>query len=162
MNKLSAMIVIFFLAFSLGMAIGAGVGYVKHAELKGKVEQNNRQAKERLAVLIKERDKAQDRLNSIQRVQEAKDNEAKAEIERLNSELASRPIRVRVEPRACGGGCQGGESSAHKATERSTPEATGLLPKSNSRRLRAAIKEVELLSAAYNSCASTHPYLIGE
>lgn len=162
MNKNIALIVIFSLAFSLGMAIGAGVGYIKHAELKGKVEQNNRQAKERLAALTKERDKAQDRLKKIQKAQEAKDNEAKAEIERLNIELASRPIRVRVEPRSCGGSAEIREPTTNKNTERSPSEATGLLPESNSRRLREAIKEVELLSAAYNSCASTHPYLIGE
>lgn len=82
--------------------------------------------------------------------QEREDREALQEIERLTSELAARPIRVRVEacprsPSADGEGADG----AHQAGE---PPAYGILPERNSERLRIVIEEIEMLNAAYASC----------
>ena len=104
--------------------------------------------------LTKERDQKQAELDELAKRQEETDNAAKLEIARLADELERRPIRVRViaASGACGGSAPGDTSTDAKAGAGNDASASGLLPESNSRRLRAAIAEVEALSAAYSSC----------
>ncbi|QLI49431.1 putative membrane protein [Pseudomonas phage vB_PaeM_USP_18] len=125
--------------------------------LEDSVKQANQEAADKLARLTAERDERQARLDKQKKDQEKQDADAKAEIERLAGELRDRPVRVRYVTAASGQGSGGAAShptgdpgaSAGNATA-----ASGVLPPENSRRLGIALKEVETLSAAYNSCRS--------
>lgn len=142
--------------FGMGYALGSKAPALKLEELRGQISQQSAQAKETLDQLTKERDVKQAALDKQAQLQEGKDNAAKDEIARLADELANRPIRVRVV--TASGACSGSAASdqATSATDSAGNSATTsrLLPQSNSRRLRGAIAEVELLSAAYRSCRS--------
>ena len=135
-----------------------GIGYhqaaSRHRELEAAVRQQKNLATERLAELTAERDRKQAELDKSAKEQEDKDREAKTEIERLAGELADRPVRVRYVTTAgqCGGGPDTDPATAAGAGAGSAAPAYGVLPEPNSRRLGAALKEVETLSAAYNSC----------
>ena len=138
--------------FGMGYALGSKAPALKLEELRGQVSRQSAQAKETLDQLTKERDQKQAELDELAKQQEETDNAAKLEIARLADELANRPIRVRVISGACGGSAAGDTTLNAKAGEGNDASASGLLPESNSRRLRAAIKEIEALSAAYSSC----------
>lgn len=140
--------------FGMGYALGSKAPALKLEELRGQISQQSAQAKETLDQLTKERDKKQALLDASAKQQEETDNAAKLEIARLADELASRPIRVRVvtEAGTCSGSAAGDSITNTEAGAGNAASASGLLPESNSRRLRAAIAEVETLSAAYNSC----------
>ena len=122
------------------------------ARLQGMIEQQADQAEHTLARLTAERDKKQARLDRLAADQEKKDADAKAEIERLAGELRDRPVRVRVVAGSCSGSTAG--DPAARAEDRSGDAGTadGVLPPENSRRLGAALTEIETLSAAYSSC----------
>src|SRR5699024_5895993 len=135
MNRTTGFILTMALTFLLGLSAGLGIGYTKHSNLKGQVEQANREAKNRLNELARERDIAQARINKLAKEQEGRDSEAKAEIERLSDELANRPVRVRIEPRQCGGSTTSGASASAQNSAGNKSSASGVLPKSNSRRL---------------------------
>lgn len=111
-------------------------------------------ADEKLRRMTVERDKRQAALDAAAQQQEVQDAAAIAHINRLQSELDSRPVWVRIVPEAggCGGSPAGGYPGAADAGAGNAAESTGLLPEANSRRLTAALKEVETLSAAYASC----------
>ena len=144
------------------LALLAGMGFVagrasmlrEYGELAGQVEQQNQQAERKLAELTAQRDIKQAALNKAAADQERKDADAKAEIDRLAGELRDRPVRVRVVAQA--GSCSGSAAgdAAAPAADRAgdTGTADGILPPENSRRLSAALSEVEILSAAYSSC----------
>lgn len=140
--------------FGVGYALGNKAPALKLEELRGQVSRQSAQAKETLDQLTKDRDEKQALLDAQAKQQEENDNAAKLEITRLADELASRPIRVRVVTAggACGGSAPGDTSTDTEAGAGNDASASGLLPESNSRRLRAAIKEIEALSAAYSSC----------
>ena len=127
------------------------------ATLEGSVEMANKAAQDELERLTEERDREQARLNKLRADQEKKDAQAKDTIDRLASELANRPVRVRiVAASGQGGSCapgQGAGSADDSAGD--SAAATGLLPEENTRRLAAALIEVETLSAAYNSCRAS-------
>lgn len=129
-----------------------------HSKLAGQVKQQNDEAEARLVVLTRERDEKQAMLDLQREQQEKKDAAAQTEIERLSDELATRPVRVRIVA-APGGSCSGSPpgEAAGSTQPGAGSEATayGLLPEPNSRRLGIALKEVETLSAAYNSCRAT-------
>ena len=146
------------------LALLAGMGFVagrasmlrEYGELAGQVEQQNQQAERKLAELTAQRDIKQAALNKAAADQERKDADAKAEIERLAGELRDRPVRVRVVAQA--GDCSRGAAgdAAARAEDRTGDAGTadGILPPENSRRLSAALTEIETLSAAYSSCRS--------
>lgn len=141
--------------FGMGYALGSKAPALKLEELKGQISQQSAQAKETLDQMTKERDQKQAELDELAKQQEETDNAAKLEIARLADELASRPIRVRVV--TASGACSSsaaGYTTTGRTGEGNTSSTSGLLPESNSRRLRAAIAEVETLSAAYRSCRS--------
>lgn len=140
--------------FGMGYALGSKAPALKLEELRGQISRQSAQAKVTLEQLTKERDEKQAALDKQAQLQEGKDNAAKDEIARLADELANRPIRVRVV--TASGACSGGATSDHASNATDSAgnaiSTSGLLPETNSRRLRAAITEVETLSAAYRSC----------
>lgn len=140
--------------FGMGYALGSKAPALKLEELRGQVSRQSAQAKETLDQLTKERDQKQAELDELAKQQEETDNATKLEIARLADELANRPIRVRViaASGACGGSAAGDTALNAEAGAGNDATASGLLPEANSRRLRAAIAEVEALSAAYSSC----------
>lgn len=140
--------------FGMGYALGSKAPALKLEELRGQVSRQSAQAKETLDQLIKERDEKQAQLDAKAKQQEETDNAAKDEIARLTDELANRPIRVRVitESRTCSGSAAGNSASSAEAGAGNDVSTSGLLPEPNSQRLRAAIAEIETLSAAYNAC----------
>lgn len=140
--------------FGMGYAFGSKAPALKLEELRGQISQQSSQAKVTLDQLTKERDEKQALFDAKAKQQEETDNAAKLEIARLADELASRPVRVRVVTAsgACGGSTAGNSAGSAEAGAGNTSSASGLLPESNSRRLRAAVAEVETVSAAYSSC----------
>lgn len=152
----STSIIIFLLAVVLGYLAGHYRAGTKYQRLAAVVDYQNNEAARTLAELTTERDDLQAQLDLFAKHQENKDAQALAEIERLDTELRNRPVRVRIVTEA--GPCSGGASSETAASTESgganTGQAYGLLPDANSRRLAAALKEVEIMSAAYSSCKS--------
>ena len=140
--------------FASGYFYGSRKASIELANLEGQVRQQSVHAETLLVDLTKERDKKQAALDQRARQQEETDNAAKIEIARLTDELANRPIRVRVVPEsgACSGSATSDQASSATDSAGNAISTSGLLPESNSRRLRAAIAEVETLSAAYSSC----------
>ena len=144
------------------LALLAGMGFVagrasmlrEYGELAGQVEQQNQQAERKLAELTAQRDIKQAALNKAAADQERKDADAKAEIERLAGELRDRPVRVRVVAQAgdCSRGAAGDAAARAEDRAGDTGTAYGILPPENTRRLGAALTEIETLSAAYSSC----------
>ncbi|QLI49497.1 putative membrane protein [Pseudomonas phage vB_PaeM_USP_25] len=157
---LAAMVAVLIVALALGTYHYQAVYQATDKALmtlEDSVKTANDTAAAELARLTAERDERQARLDKLATDQEKKDADAKAEIERLAGELRDRPIRVRYVTAPSGQGSGGAAShptgdpgdSAGNATT-----ASGVLPPENSRRLGIALKEVETLSAAYNSCRS--------
>ena len=142
------------LTYLVGHLNGKSAAEVSLANATGQMEQARKEAAERLERLTAERDEKQALLDRLAAEQEKKDADAKAEIERLAGELERRPVRVRILPGAgnCGGGAAG-EGAADSAGGAGDSRAThGVLPPENSRRLDAALIEVETLGRAYNQC----------
>lgn len=126
--------------------------------LEESVKEQNATAQSKLERLTAERDAKQTLLDEQAKEQGAKDALAIAEIDRLSRELDNRPIRVRYLPAPGGKGSGGAEGDEPRTAGTGTEDLAtiaGVLPEANSRRLRAAIAEVETLSAAYASCRST-------
>ncbi|MDY0190714.1 MAG: hypothetical protein RBR22_08275 [Desulfuromonas sp.] len=140
--------------FGMGYALGSKAPALELEELRGQVSRQSSQAKVTLDQLTKERDEKQAALDKQAQLQEGKDNAAKDEIARLANELANRPIRVRVVTASgvCSGSAGGDTTLNTEAGAGNTSSASGLLPEANSRRLRAAIEEIETLNVAYISC----------
>ena len=140
--------------FGMGYALGSKAPALKLEELRGQVSRQSAQAKETLDQLIKERDEKQAQLDAKAKQQEETDNAAKDEIARLTDELANRPIRVRVVTAsgACSSSTAGDATTGTEAGAGNDASTSGLLPEPNSQRLRAAIAEIETLSAAYSGC----------
>lgn len=140
--------------FGMGYAFGSKAPALKLEDLRGQISRQSAQAKETLEQLTKERDEKQALFDAKAKQQEETDNAAKLEIALLADELANRPVRVRVVTAsgACSGSASGNSTSSAETGAGNTSSASGLLPESNSRRLRAAIEEIETLSAAYSSC----------
>lgn len=145
------------------VALLVGMGHVagrasmlrEYGELAGQVEQQNRQAEQKLAELTAERDMKQAALDKAAADQERKDADAKAEIDRLAGELESRPVRVRIvtgPAGSCSGSAAGNAAASTEDRAGDAGPAYGVLPAENTRRLSAALSEVETLSAAYSSC----------
>lgn len=128
----------------------------KYSLLEARVEAMNQVAADQIARLRVERDIKQAEIERFTAEQEKLDVEAKIEIARLAGELERRPVRVRVQPaRECGSGAEGDAAAGAGAGEEDTGQASGVLPKENTRRLREALSEIETLSAAYNSCKAS-------
>lgn len=142
--------------YLIGYTQGVRSSSEKLENLRGRVSQQEKQAKEALDKLTLERDAKQALLDKQAQLQEEKDNAAKLEIKRLANELGNRPIRVRVATQSSQCDHSAGSDTPSNADNSAgnTSAASGLLPESNSRRLRAAIEEIETLSAAYSSCRS--------
>lgn len=70
MNKTTGLAIVMVLAFLLGLSMGMGAGRIKHSNLKGQVEQQNRETKNRLKELTRERDIAQARIDKLAKEQE--------------------------------------------------------------------------------------------
>lgn len=126
-------------------------------QLQASVNAQNRTATTELARLTLERNAAQARLDQLYQQQEKTDVLAVQEIARLSSELDQRPVRVRIvaSSTTCGagrGGTTGEQASAPDPGAADTAQAYGLLPESNSIRLRAVSAEAETINAAYASC----------
>lgn len=153
-KSVAGYLVVLVMAFAAGYMSGRGSMMEKYGELSGKIEQAKAEAKARMAALEKQREQAQAEVRRLMRALEDADAKAKAEIARLNDELEHRPVRVRVIP---GPGACGGRPEGDGTTDAGNPGGDagaipGVLPEVNSRRLRAALIEVEKLSAAYASC----------
>ena len=153
-GEIATMVLMLALAWLVGYQSGKESAGKDLARLQGMIEQQAEQAEQTLERLTAERDKKQAALNKAAADQERKDADAKAEIERLAGELRDRPVRVRVVAQA--GSCSGSAAgdAAAPAADRAgdTGTADGILPPENTRRLSAALSEVEILSAAYSSC----------
>ena len=126
-------------------------------QLQASVAAQNRTAAAELARLTTERNAAQARLDQIYQQQEKTDVLAVQEIARLSGELERRPVRVRIvaSSTSCGagrGGTAGEQASAADSGAADAAQAYGLLPESNSIRLRAVSAEAETINAAYASC----------
>lgn len=153
-GEIATLLLMLAMAWLVGYQSGKESAGQDLARLQGKIEQQAEQAGQTLARLTAERDERQARLDRLAADQESKDADAKAEIDRLAGELRDRPVRVRIVAQA--GSCSGsaaGDAAAHpedRAGDAGT--ASGLLPPENSRRLGAALTEIETLSAAYSSC----------
>lgn len=143
------------LVFATGYLTGRGSLLDDYGELVGRVEQHREEAAARLRQLTAERDRQQALLDQQAMEQEKKDAHAQAEIARLAGELGSRPVRVRVVAGHCGGSAGGDPSAAAADRAADAGAADGVLPAENSRRLGAALTEVETLSAAYASCRAS-------
>lgn len=154
-----------FLALVVSVGI-FGAGYfagwesmvTKYTDLASSVKLKNKLATERLKALTKDRDSKQVELDGLAAEREKLDEQAKSEIDRLSSELNSRPVRVRIITKAgnCGRGPSTDKASDAEDSEGDTGPSYGVLPKENTRRLRAALSEIETLSAAYNSCKASY------
>lgn len=153
---ITAILIAFAATFAGGYLQGGRAATEELENLKGKIQQQAAQAEKTLAELTKDRDKKQAVLDAQAKQQEENDHVAKDEIARLTHELASRPIRVRVVTAsgACSGSAASDRATSTTDSAGNPASASGLLPESNSRRLRAAIAEIETLSAAYSSCRS--------
>lgn len=151
---LLAALVVIVLIYSLGYQSGAGSVNERYSKLQGKVTQQEEEAAKRLKAMTDKRDAIQAKLDREFLRQEEKDAAAQVEIDRLASELEHRPIRVRVVTAsgACSGSATGDATTGTETGTGNDAATSGLLPESNHRRLRAAIAEVETLSAAYSSC----------
>ena len=120
------------------------------------IKNQNAEAERELNRLTAERDELQAEKEKARLDQEKKDALAKADIDRLTDELRNRPVRVRIQcPGGKGGGGTAGKGTTSADNRAGDPATTyGVLPEANSGRLASALKEVEQLSAAYNSCRS--------
>ncbi|MDR1853480.1 MAG: hypothetical protein LBR05_01045 [Azoarcus sp.] len=162
MTKLILPFVPWLLAVALAIAAwgyrSAYLGAAAKLEIQNNaIEEQNRKAGETLERLTKERDAKQAALERAAKIQEKEDADAQAEIVRLNRELRARPVLVRVVPAPApgrsGGASPAGDAAAGAGNRaQDAAETIGVLPNENSRRLADAVGEVELLSAAYNSC----------
>ena len=155
-GEIATLVLMLALACLVGYQSGKESAGKDLARLQGMIEQQAEEAEQTLERLTAERDKKQAALNKAAADQERKDADAKAEIERLAGELRDRPVRVRVVAQA--GDCSRGAAgdAAARAEDRTGDAGTadGILPPENSRRLSAALTEIETLSAAYSSCRS--------
>ncbi len=153
-GEIATLLLMLALAWLVGYQSGKESAGKDLARLRGQIEQQADQAGQTLARLTVERDEKQAKLDKQARDQEKKDADAKAEIERLAGELRDRPVRVRVVAQA--GSCSGSAAgdAAARAEDRTGDTGTtdGILPAENTRRLGAALTEIETLSAAYSSC----------
>lgn len=153
-GEIATLVLMLALAWLVGYQSGKESAGKDLARLQGMIEQQAEQAEQTLERLTTERDKKQARLDRLAAEQESKDADAKAEIERLAGELRDRPVRVRVVAQAgdCSRGAAGDAAARAEDRAGDTGTADGILPPENSRRLSAALSEVEILSAAYSSC----------
>ena len=138
----------------IGYVYGSRSAQLELAGLKGKSSQQTEQAEATLLAITKEVEEKEAKRNAQAVLQEEQDNAAKNEIIRLTHELANRPVRVRIitESGACSSSSSGAAATNGQDSDRYATESSVLLPESNSKRLRAALADVETLSAAYNSC----------
>ena len=154
-GEIATMVLMLALAWLVGYQSGKESAGKDLARLQGMIEQQADQAEQTLERLTAERDKKQAALNKAAADQERKDADAKAEIDRLAGELESRPVRVRIvtSPAGSCSGSAAGDAAA-RAEDRAgdAGAADGVLPAENTRRLSAALTEIETLSAAYSSC----------
>lgn len=149
------MLVLIGLVYLLGYQDGQAKVSNQLSELRGKVQQGNEEASARLREVIAQRDAEQARRERLAKEQEKKDEDAQAEIDRLAGELERRPVRVRIvtTPAGACSGSAGGDAAADTGSgSGDSASAYGVLPPENTRRLDAALIEVEKLSRAYNSC----------
>lgn len=144
--------------FASGYFAGWESMAAKYTDLATSVKVSNQLAAEKLKTLIKDRDSKQAEIDLLAAEREKLDAQAKSEIERLSDELSNRPVRVRVITKAgsCGRGSGTGKASDSENSKGNAGPPYGVLPKENTRRLRAALSEVETLSAAYNSCKASY------
>ena len=156
-GEIATLVLMLALAWLVGYQSGKESAGKDLARLQGMIEQQADQAEQTQQRLIAERDKKQAALNKAAADQERKDADAKAEIDRLAGELESRPVRVRIvtSPAGSCSGSAAGDAAA-RAEDRAGDAGTadGVLPPENTRRLSAALTEIETLSAAYSSCRS--------
>ena len=153
-GEIATLLLMLALAWLVGYQSGKESAGKDLARLQGMIEQQAEEAEQTLERLTAERDKKQAALNKAAADQERKDADAKAEIERLAGELRDRPVRVRVVAQAgdCSRGAAGDAAASAADRAGDTGTADGILPPENSRRLGAALTEIETLSAAYSSC----------
>lgn len=150
-------LLILVLVFVVGYVMGKAAVSVELAHVRGQVEQQGSEAQAQLDRLTAERDERQARLDRLSTEQEQKDAHAETEIARLAGELERRPVRVRIVTEAgrCSAGAPGDATAGPEDRARHTGTAYGVLPDENTRRLGAALTEIETLSAAYSSCRAT-------
>lgn len=155
-GEIATLVLMLALAWLVGYQSGKESAGKDLARLQGMIEQQADQAGQTLERLTAERDKKQAALNKAAADQERKDADAKAEIERLAGELRDRPVRVRVVAQAgdCSRGAAGDAAASAEDRAGDAGTADGVLPAENTRRLSAALTEIETLSAAYSSCRS--------
>lgn len=155
-GEIATLVLMLALAWLVGYQGGKESAGKDLARLQGMIEQQADQAGQTLARLTAERDEKQAKLDRQAKDQEKKDADAKAEIDRLAGELRDRPVRVRIVAQAgsCSGSAAGDAAASAEDRAGDTGTADGVLPAENTRRLSAALTEIETLSAAYSSCRS--------
>lgn len=156
-GEIATLVLMLALAWLVGYQSGKESAGKDLARLQGMIEQQAEEAEQTLERLTAERDKKQAALNKAAADQERKDADAKAEIDRLAGELESRPVRVRIVTSpagSCSGGAAGDAAASAEDRAGDAGATDGVLPPENSRRLSAALTEIETLSAAYSSCRS--------
>ena len=153
-GEIATLVLMLALAWLVGYQSGKESAGKDLARLQGMIEQQAEEAEQTLERLTAERDKKQAALNKAAADQERKDADAKAEIEHLAGELRDRPVRVRIVAQAgdCSRGAAGDAAARAEDRAGDTGTADGILPPENTRRLGAALTEIETLSAAYSSC----------
>lgn len=123
--------------------------------IEDRVKTQNEEATKLFNELIKEKNALEEELKQKAKEQEQKDERAKKQIQDLERDFSNRPFRVRVVPSNCGTGGSSPEGGGTSVTENhggGEAQGTGLLPEKNRDLLNRALTEVEMLSAAYNSC----------
>ena len=139
----------------IGYVYGSRSAQLELAGLKGKISQQTEQAEATLLAITKKSKKK--KRPSVTLKQFYKRNKTMLQRLKLFGLLASLLIALygcASSPRvgACSGSSSGAAATNGQDSDRYAAEASGLLPESNSKRLRAALADVETLSAAYNSC----------
>jgi len=122
--------------------------------LQQSVANQNQEAATKLKALTAERNAKQVALNKQAKDQEKVDAIAQNDIARLNEQLRTSTVRVRVihTSRVSSGSPASDQATAAANRAADDTEASWVLPESNTQRLADALTEVETLSAAYNSC----------
>lgn len=122
--------------------------------LQQSVANQNKEAATKLKALTAERDEKQAALNKQAKEQGVKDAIAQNGIARLNEQLRTSTVRVRVIPTSRISSGSATIDPATSAADRAADEGAtyGILPQSNTERLASAITEIETLNVAFGSC----------
>lgn len=123
-------------------------------QLKGQLQHAQQEAQKKLNDALAAHQALGQHYETTYLQQQEQNHVAQTEINRLTTQLNSRPVRVRIQTTSQP--CSSSPTTAQNANANpstTNPSPTyGLLPAANSQRLTSAIKQIETLNAAYTSC----------